>query len=78
MEYYVTQEVLTSQLTGASENITIALSMRDLTANIFESGPMPTPILIWLASHPKLNWVKTKPRLAGNQIPFGGTKFGFV
>merc|ERR1719162_572407 len=27
MEYYVTQEVLTSQLTGASENITIALSM---------------------------------------------------
>jgi hypothetical protein len=27
MEYYVTQEVLTSQLTGNSENITIALSM---------------------------------------------------
>ena len=27
MEYYVTQEVLTSQLTGASENITIALSL---------------------------------------------------
>ena len=28
----------------------------DLTANVFESGPMPTP---W-------NSVKTKPKLAGN------------
>ena len=29
-----------------------------------------------LASHPKgqvVNWVKTKPRLPGNQIPFGET-----
>ena len=25
-----------------------------------------------------VNWVKTKPRLAGNQIPFGGTIFGFT
>ena len=25
-----------------------------------------------------VNWVKTKPRLAGNQIPFGGTRFGFT
>ena len=25
-----------------------------------------------------LNWVKTKPGLAGNQIPFGGTRFGFT
>ena len=25
-----------------------------------------------------VNWVKTKPRLARNQIPFGGTKFGSV
>ena len=25
-----------------------------------------------------VNCVKTKPRLAGNQIPFGGTRFGFV
>ena len=39
-----------------------------LTANIFESGPMPSPG----------NWVKTKPRLGGNQIPFGGTRYGFV
>ena len=32
-----------------------------------------------LESHPKLTtWVKTKPRLAGNQIPFGGTRFGFT
>ena len=23
-------------------------------------------------------WVKTKNRFAGNQIPFGGTRFGFV
>ena len=23
-------------------------------------------------------WVKTKPWLAGNQIPFGGTRFGFT
>ena len=23
-------------------------------------------------------WVKTKPELAGNQIPFGGTRFGFT
>ena len=25
-----------------------------------------------------VNWVKTKPGLAGNQIPFGGTRFGFA
>ena len=25
-----------------------------------------------------VNWVKTKPELAGNQIPFGGTMFGFT
>ena len=25
-----------------------------------------------------VNWVKTRPRLAGNQILFGGTRFGFV
>ena len=24
------------------------------------------------------NWVKTRPRLAGNQIPFEGTRFGFT
>ena len=53
---------------------------KHLTANIFESGPMPTP---WnfLAGPPLfqvVNWVKTKPRLAGNQISFGGTIPGFV
>ena len=25
-----------------------------------------------------VNWVKTKPELAGNQIFFGGTRFGFT
>ena len=31
------------------------------------------------ANHPILvNWVKTKPRLTGNQIPFRGTRFGFT
>ena len=25
-----------------------------------------------------VNWVKTKPGLAGNQIPFGGARFGFT
>ena len=25
-----------------------------------------------------VNWVKTKPGLAENQIPFGGTRFGFT
>ena len=25
-----------------------------------------------------VNWVKNKPWLAGNQIPFRGTRFGFV
>ena len=25
-----------------------------------------------------VNWVKTKPGLAGNQIPFQGTRFGFT
>ena len=25
-----------------------------------------------------VNWVKTMPGLAGNQIPFGGTRFGFT
>ena len=25
-----------------------------------------------------VDWVKTKPGLAGNQIPFGGTRFGFT
>ena len=34
----------------------------------------------WTArkSSQAVNWVKTKPRLAGNQIPFGGTRFGFT
>ena len=34
----------------------------------------------WIArqSSQVVNWVKTKPRLAGNQIPFGGFRFGFV
>ena len=47
----------------------------DLTANNFESGPMPTPwkFLEGLQSSQVVNWVKTKPKLAGNQIPFGGT-----
>ena len=31
-----------------------------------------------LKSHQVVNWVKTKPRLAGNQIPFGGNRFGFT
>ena len=39
----------------------------DLTADVFESGPMPTP---WnfLAGHSYqvVNSIKTKPRLAGN------------
>ena len=25
-----------------------------------------------------VNWVKAKPGLAGNEIPFGGTRFGFT
>ena len=25
-----------------------------------------------------VNWVKTKPGLAGNEIPFEGTRFGFT
>ena len=25
-----------------------------------------------------VTWVKTKPRLGGNQIPFRGTRFGFT
>ena len=25
-----------------------------------------------------VNWVKTKPGLAENEIPFGGTRFGFT
>ena len=25
-----------------------------------------------------VNWVKTKPGLAGNQSPFGGNRFGFT
>ena len=45
-----------------------------LTAIIFESGPMPTP---WKIFH-VVNWVKTKPMLAGNQIPFQGLRLGFV
>ena len=50
------------------------------SANGFESGPMPTP---WkfLAGSPVIpidNWVKTKPKLAGNQIPFRGSRFDFV
>ena len=34
----------------------------------------------WTPRHSSqvVNWIKTKPRLAGNQIPFGGTRFGFV
>ena len=41
-----------------------------LTANIFESGPMPTPAC---QSSQVVNWVKTKPELA-----VGGTRFGFT
>ena len=52
-------------------------SKGQITANIFESGPMPTAwkFLQYSASHPKMligSKLKTKPRLAGNQIPFGG------
>ena len=34
----------------------------------------------WIAcqSSQVVKWVKTKPGLAGNQIPFGGTRFGFT
>ena len=34
----------------------------------------------WTAcqSSQDVDWVKTKPRLAGNQIPFRGTRFGFT
>ena len=55
-------------------------SIIPLTADIFESGPMPTPwkFLTGLPAISSYYWVKTKPRLAGNQIPFGGTRFGFV
>ena len=33
----------------------------------------------WIANQSSrvVNWVKLGPRLAGNQIPFGGTRFGF-
>ena len=36
--------------------------------------------IFWTArqSSQVVNWVKTKPRLAGNQIPFRGTRFGFT
>ena len=51
------------------------LSETHLTANIFESGPSQPHKMFWTAcqSSQVVNWVKTKPRLAGNQIPFGGT-----
>ena len=52
------------------------------TVNIFESGPMPIAKLQnFLAGPPLLqscNGVKTMPKLTGNQIPFGGTRLGFV
>ena len=38
---------------------------------------MPTPWKVHQSSQ-VVNWVKTKPKLAGNQIPFGGTIFGFT
>ena len=47
---------------------------KNLTANIFESCPMPTPWKFLAV----VNYVKNKPRLAGNQIPFGGARLGFV
>ena len=36
--------------------------------------------IFWTAwqSSQIVSWVNTKPRLAGNQIPFGGTRFGFT
>ena len=36
--------------------------------------------IFWTArqSSQVVDWVKTKSRLVGNQIPFGGTRFGFV
>ena len=35
---------------------------------------------VWTArkSSQVVNWVKTEPRLAGNQILFGGTRFDFT
>ena len=52
--------------------------MEDLPDNIFESGPMPTPMKIFGQSSEVVNWIITKPSLEGNHITFGGTRFGFV
>ena len=55
------------------------MKFKHLTANIFESGPMPTTWkFLDSQSSQVVNWVKTKPGLAGNQIPIGGTRFGFT
>ena len=36
--------------------------------------------IFWTArqSSQVVDWVKTESRLVGNQIPFGGTRFGFT
>ena len=51
-----------------------------LTANIFESGLMPPHENFQQGHHcfQVVNQAKTKPRLAGNQIPFGGTRLDLV
>ena len=51
-----------------------------LTANIFEADQCQPHENFWTApqSSQVVNWVKPKPRLAGNEIHFGETRFGFV
>ena len=46
-----------------------------LTANLFEVDQCQPHenFLTACQSSGVVNWVKTKPRVAGNQIPFGGT-----
>jgi hypothetical protein len=50
-----------------------------LNSQIFESGQMKIFRRVATASiFQFVNQVKTKPRLAGYQIPFGRTRHGFV
>ena len=50
----------------------------ELTANNFESGQPHKKFKQARQLSQVVNWVKNKPRFSGNQIPFRGTRFGFV
>ena len=60
---------MTCELSKNFHGVGIGPLSKILAAKYFQTASQSSQVI---------NWVKTKSRLAGNQIPFGGTRFGFV